>query len=706
MKFVKIFWACFVVAYAAIPSLRAARQLVLLDTAHREQALYQPFINAAQSADFNVNYVSIDNLMDQENLFETYQNCDGIFFIFSMEFLKGMHDKSPVAHKVMDLMRQYAPLEGKLTGLVLPQLTVASSSGPVMALLPIFEQLGTNVRTDLMAHDKNNKAAQSMRAFLGLTNRFLSIPLEARTMPYETTLCGAQSGSSFFNDQVKQLLRAQKARLNVLPFRSVQYYSASVRKAFPYGLYWHNPFFKNHVVVMSKTLLTFSGITESFRVCPVKDSIRSKMHEAMNDMMGNLKTILDTNKSSNPNPGKALDDGGANVGALPPSFSTDLVSKYDKHFRKVAWMELPIFEDKDYKDMAAKDIKKDKKDRAVRQTQLINHIFDAGLNALWISLTPNIYYSPIAKYKDKEKIFMSSVARFTKKLSAAAKRRGKRVPKILVGFEIADNIYAPHLPKQCAWDLYNNRYDDVPSPLSSTFWDNEVKKPLQAFVKKWQDPAISHGVSLTGVVIDLEMYGRRKSDMFHNVFGFSPELFNEFKKDKPSFSVAANAHEIVAQLMKNKASADYFSFLEQRAVSIGNDLKTYAESLIPDCLMSCYAATLHVDWFYKGFFKGLSTSEKPVYVSTFNTEFKQHHDWFAKNDINIRHLGVLLLSKVKNLDQTVWIDHILQNHHGIWLNRFSRLVEKYEPTSWISVEQSPLDEGQKKQLMKYLSLQP
>ena len=68
-------------------------------------------------------------------------------------------------------------------------------------------------------------------------------------------------------------------------------------------------------------------------------------------------------------------------------------------------MELPIFEDKDYKDMAAKDIKKDKKDRSVRQTQLINHIFDAGLNALWISLTPNIYYSPIAKYKDKEKIF-------------------------------------------------------------------------------------------------------------------------------------------------------------------------------------------------------------------------------------------------------------------------------------------------------------
>ncbi|MBY0352876.1 hypothetical protein K2W90_00750 [Candidatus Babeliales bacterium] len=704
----RLFWVralCFFFLSGIACSSLAARQLALLDTAQREQALYQPFINSAQAAGFQVSYVSIDHVMDQEDLFKTYQDFDGIFFLFSMEFLKGMQQQSPVSQKIMDLLSKYASLENKLTGLIFPPVATASNAGPVMALLPIFEQLGRNVRADLFVHDKNNKRANSMRAFLGLTNRFISVPMEARSLPYQTTLSVPHSGHSFFSEPVNQLLRAHKARLNVLPFRSAKNFPASVRNAFPYALYWHNPFFNNHVFVSSKTLCTFSGITESFRVCPVDHALRNKMHEAMDQMMVNLNNILDK-KRSHSNPAKVPDSGIANAGTLAPSQNVPVTSKYDKHFRKIAWMELPIFEDKDYKDMAKGDVEKDKKERAVRQTQLINHIFDSGMNALWISLTPNIYYSPIAKYKEKEKVFMGSVVRFTKKLSAAAKRTGKPLPKILVGFEIADNIYEPNLPKQFAWDLYNNRYEDVPSPISKTFWENEVKLPLQTFVHKWQDPTISHGVPLSGVVIDLEMYGRRKSDMFLNVFGFSPELFTEFTQNKKNFGTANDAHQIARQLMKNKATTEYFSFLEQQAQNVGSDLKDYCEQLIPGCLMSCYAATLHVDWFYKGFFKGLSSAQKPVYVSTFNTEFKQHQDWFAKNDSNVRHLGVLLLSKIKNLDQKNWVDTILKEHHGIWLNRFSRLVEKYEPTSWISVEQSPLEEGQKKQLMKYLALQP
>jgi len=59
-------------------------------------------------------------------------------------------------------------------------------------------------------------------------------------------------------------------------------------------------------------------------------------------------------------------------------------------------------------------------------------------------------------------------------------------PRILVGFEIANNLYAPHLPKVFSRDAYGGTYPDLPSPLNNNFWNNEVKVPLKILVEKWQ----------------------------------------------------------------------------------------------------------------------------------------------------------------------------------------------------------------------------
>ena len=66
---------------------------------------------------------------------------------------------------------------------------------------------------------------------------------------------------------------------------------------------------------------------------------------------------------------------------------------------KTAWMELVIFQDPlpNEKVLTEDELKQRKK----QQDLLIDYIFKADLDTLWISITPNILYSPIAREKHR-----------------------------------------------------------------------------------------------------------------------------------------------------------------------------------------------------------------------------------------------------------------------------------------------------------------
>jgi hypothetical protein len=142
--------------------------------------------------------------------------------------------------------------------------------------------------------------------------------------------------------------------------------------------------------------------------------------------------------------------------------------------------------------------------------------------------------------------------------------------------------------------------------------------------------------------------------------------------------------------MSNKKTSQYFSFLEHDAESLGAELKAFFNKKISHCLIACYMPNILINWFYKGLYKGLSEKKHPLQLYTFNSEFQGHKTWFEVNRLTVQHSSVLLLSKIKEPKDFSWINSILQHHHGIWFNRFSRMVEP-KVNDWGAIERPVMD---------------
>ena len=103
--------------------------------------------------------------------------------------------------------------------------------------------------------------------------------------------------------------------------------------------------------------------------------------------------------------------------------------------KKTAWMELLAFEETGSESFG--ELKKKRE----QQRKLIDATLQADLDCLWISLSPQMYYGVHAKNPEKKDIFERSVVRFCHELQKEAHLRGQGFPKILVGFEIVNNLH-------------------------------------------------------------------------------------------------------------------------------------------------------------------------------------------------------------------------------------------------------------------------
>ncbi len=676
--------------------------IALVDTCERDRYLYKPVIDILQTVGFDVTYKSLDLIIDQSLQRLALPRYQAVFFIFGLEFLSGM-TKSYLCAKVLQVLEQYACMPGVLIGLIFPSLRASPGMNVIGSLMPIFSKLGFPLPEALplfasiraMSADKNK---QSINTFLFVTNTFLSTPIESRPMMYHTTLNMPHNGIEFDITQIEQTLRMLTVPVLFLPVKNDC--SVTMRQTLPYGLYWYNPVRKNHFFISTTPILTFSSIAENFHICPMDFALRHEMLSMVQRMLwevGLLSRVTDHT---------AFDEAFGMIKKVPtPSLSKDLASlgvKKPENIcddRKIAWMELNAFFDP-----TQEELKKDPdiiQKREEQQNKLIDYVYQSGLDALWITFNPHMYYSPIARLAGKENDFLHAISVFTQKLKNAATWCKCTVPKILVGYEITNNIYEPNLPQHYAVDLYENVYKDLPIPTDNSFWRQEITKPLETFVKKWKDPAISHGVPLAGIVLDLEMYCRKKSGSFLTTMGFDAGTFSKFVQARrlPWNSVALR--DRILLLLQHSQAGSYFNFLEQQAESIGNSIAYHCKRLIPRCSIMCYLPNLSVSWFYKGLFKGLTNGKQPLYLLTFNSEFCSHEEWFKKNRIPAYHSSVLLLAKVGGEQDFEWVDYLLQHNHGLWLNRFSRFVEP-KLRDWTSVEQPAMPEECYEDFMTYL----
>ncbi len=669
-----------------LPNLK----LGVFDTTHNEKYRYHPFNEIAESVGFNIEYMSIAKILDLEKL--DLNPYDAMLFLIDIEFLKGLQT-SKASQKILQIISAFGQKPNKLIGFAVPPVGNVKVSNKALIFAPFFKFAGLNVTPYSFETpnipdntDTNNinleELNKSLEMLFNAINAFLNRPLESKSFLYHTTLSNPRKTNFVINHPSQN-----NTYFSMLPIK----HGAPIPLAptLPYGLYFYNPIRKNQIFITSNSLLSFSGICESFHICPTNFDLRKKMHDLIQEMMWELKVFMTQNnnqinfeyieKHQKPDLPSALSD----LGNGPKNKTTNKL-------KKIAWMEIPIFEKDDEKSIE-------------QQNKMIDDILKSGNDMyLWITLNPQMYFSPIAKLKNKIDTYFNSVSKFTKKLSEKSNELNVVPPEILIGYEITNNVYEPNLPKNPAIDIYGNKYFDIPSPLDQNFWDNEIKNPLNLFLEKWNNPEISNTVKIAGVVLDLEMYCRRTTGSFLATMGFPPACFEKYNKFLSKFSYldrsyrdkkTTNSQEQftnVRDLIKTRSVQNYFHFLENQAKNLGNNLKHFFNKKIKNCLIACYAPNISVDWFYKGLYKGLSTQKKPIDLLTFNSEFYLYKNWLNKNGIYANHSSVLMLSKLRDKKDFWWVEQILKYNDGIWLNRFSRFSED-QHNDWTSIEQSSMN---------------
>ena len=665
-------------------------KIALFDTARREKYNYQPILEIAEATGFYIDYYSIGRLLDTPQNKIQLEEYSCVFFVLSPEFLKTMTN-SHAAKKILTLIKNHSSLQNKMTCLMFPSIKI-SHPAPILLLKPLFEQLGININTiniDMKNKYNPTQEIHPQAMFIHLTNHFLQFPIETRSFLYHTTLKNPTYLGQKFN--ATQTIKQGISPVALLPIKQDNH-PKEIKTTFPFGIYWFNNTRQNHLIIGNTSILSFSGISENFQLCPMEFFLRKSMHNAINEMMWEVYQILTQDQSlQGINTKNIFAHKKKNLPLSIQSIGTQLsqktLSKQNPH--KVAWMDIGIF------DPANKT-----KDKRNQQKLLIHFIYSSEVDNLWITLNPHMYFSPIGKLKDQKNNFLISLAQFTKQLKKDAKKQGKKPPSIMIGFEITNNLYKPNLPTQIAWDLYGNSYPDIPRPLDETFWNNEIKHPLKEFLKEWENPKTSNGIKLSGIILDLEMYCRKSTGTFLPTMGFEPETISQFLR--PPLSQSITPQIFTKYLMDNRLVTKYFTFLEKNATKLGSELRKFFNKKLPEGIISCYAPNISIDWFYKGLYRGLSTTQKPIYLFTFNSEFTSHKQWLNNNNIQTNHSGVLMLSKLQTQNDLKWIKHILNHHDGIWLNRFSRLVEPAH-NDWSNLEQCPADMKKRLEFTDYLA---
>ncbi len=705
---IKILLALVCSASCAINSA-GMQGITVIDTAEREARFYEPVFSSIAQLGYKITYHSLDRVLDLPLDQLGLARCKAAFFILGQEFLGAM-GKSHVCVKVLQALHKAAQKPGMLVGLIFPSLRAPEGVNMIRLLAPVFSQLGLNVPAGQLPYpftattgelDAVAQQEVDLKTFLYLANVFLSTPLESRPRDFDTTLNGPLAGIELDVDQMQAVLALKGTSLSLLPRQA--YCSPIVKKTLPYGLHWYNQARKNHVFITTSTVLSFAGITENYHVTPIDIGLRLEMLQQVHRMMFEVLSLAEApDVPETKKIGIALD----HLVAPPPSrVATDIVfarparSQMDK--RKIAWMDLDIFAPCDQKEIEANPTVVIEREQDRRS--LVKNMISAGLDCLWITANPHEYLSPIGRYAtpEKKERYMAMLQTFSQCLVDGYTAAGLPLPNVYIGFEITNNLRAPHLPIRYAMDLYENAYEDLPVPIDQHFWQQEVTDPFAQLVRLWQDVALSHGVPLAGVVLDLEMYLRKKSPSFTSMMTFDGFSFQRFvRQQRLPWGSAVAIRDRPLLLMNNKKVAAYYAFLEREAEKIGTFLKASFERVLPACTIMCYKPNINISWFYKGLVKGLTGASpakgqatsnplKPVQLLTFNSEFLAHKDWFDEQGLPVTHSCVLMLSKIRRQEDFDWVSQLLMRHGSIWLNKFSRTVVRLpvnENDRWTDIE--------------------
>lgn len=171
--------------------------------------------------------------------------------------------------------------------------------------------------------------------------------------------------------------------------------------------------------------------------------------------------------------------------------------------------------------------------------------------------------------------------------------------------------------------LASGKEDDRPNPVDKNVWVEQVVKPA---LEVWrQSEAV--GTPISGVVIDLEMYGAKYMEVYHSACTFDETNFVEFcRLHLPELQDPEKVNPDKRQevLLKSEKLQDYYGFLEGKLARITSEVEAAIHREAPGLLIGYLQ---HFDnWFFRGINRGLGSREMPVIAFGENTYYGYNGD--------------------------------------------------------------------------------
>lgn len=643
----------------AIGSLSAETRysMMVIDTGLHDPFIYDRFFKLASQAGFDPLYYGLADLVDRSEDIINNESSACTVVLLEDAFLAQQND-SPLAKKVLELILQQSNKKNMVTYLMVPsqhQWTMKKSKqSPFLAYNKLLEPFGIFFNAMGNIESIATHKAQGID-FIGLSYQ-VKVQQQFRNPfawvgSYATSLQAVAQESS-------------KGRLHI--------------KGDSIGILIPNAQKERRLFLGNSMVASYSSITENFRLFPLHQEKQKKieedifaglcyLHHTVAEVQGGVKT-------------KLLPDKKLHYPLLRPEQPNNKSSKNKKVF---AWMELDVFAD-------AKLI--------VEQDRIIQAIIDSKIDAAWLSIAPNQYFSCRAKFADRLDLLKHSLTRFSQQLKKACVKHKRAVPEIFISFEIANNFVDKHLhPQEKMVDLYGIEYSDVPAPLDRSWWQEEVIESARKFVAFWKKHA--RGLEINGFFLDLEMYLRSETGVGEfpgNAIGSQADFAFINPENR---SVAGLVQDLVDQKKMNL----FYQQLMQQAEDLGRWLKASLQEIVPNAAVACYGANVSIDWFYQGLYRGLSSKEDPLILCSFTTHFNDFKKACEAKNIYVDYYAVLMLSHMQKESDFSLFSRLYKQNDGVWLNKLSRLSFPYQPQEWHKAEQTSLDCNGRKKLLDFIA---
>ncbi len=597
-------------------------------------------------------------------------NHSATLFILSTEFLLAS-SASLLKKRLLMAIKHSSSVPESMTLLAIPSLPGQKKPLIVGTLLqPLFAAL--NIEN--IAKGWIDDSYQSSKLDTALLN-FLSESMPARELEYHATL------RLPIGYQVSDLSR-KNSFLGGNTFFSMPFLSESEEKDLskvlsivPFGFCLAPDNKQKKIIFVSSEVLFAAAVKESFIVYPMNRSLQGRFYQALSFFWQDVAALI-----------KKGDELSQGLSGFPivhnkyaqPHFSESGETQKSK-ILKTAWMELVSFEEP----AGLAHLEIELKERA--QAELVESLLLAGLDELWISLSPQMVYGIKAKNPEKKELFEAGFIKFSKKIKKTAVALGKKLPKILIGFEIVNNIYDDNLPRSPMVDLYGNHYHDVPSLIDESFWKDELTDPLKRFMSFYHKNKLFKEVEISGIVIDLELYGRKSVSEFGPLMFGDAGMIKAYDYDKRY--QAQPIKDSLEKIIADEKIKDLLKTAKDQAAQCARFIKKIVSGLISGGTVGCYLPSVNANWFTTSFCREFAVlGMLPLY--TFNSCFDRiRTSAEGAFGCKIFHSSVLMLSKLTESSYPLFLNESVKGNDGCWFNRWSRFAEPADKKAWHALEQ-------------------